>query len=134
MFPQTSFDTARTQVQGRLAYIGRWAARSAQLVGAAGFITVLASSGTVANAAESSLRIAQERHACGVVLGLDPSDRRYDTCVRSLDRSLAEWDQSRVVQTDRSACAESGLEPGTSAFAICVVNAEQSPTNTVPIR
>ena len=100
MLPQTSSIIAQKQEQGRLACISRWAARSAKLAGAA------------------------------VVLGLDPSDRRYDTCIRSLDRSLAEWGQSQVVRTDRRACGDKGLEPGTSVFAVCVVNAEQSPTNT----
>ena len=123
MLPQTSSNIADTQRQGPLACISRWAARSAKLAGAAAFIALLASSGTVTNAAENPLRIAQERHACGVVLGYDPSDRRYDTCIRSLDRSLAEWDRSQVVQIDRRACSEMGLEPGTPAFAVCVVTA-----------
>ena len=72
-------------------------------------------------------RMAQEHHACAVVLGLDPSDDRYDTCVRSLDRSLSDWDQARLVESNRTACAEKGLQPGTPAFAVCVVNAGQSP-------
>jgi hypothetical protein len=130
MLPQTSAIIAQKQERGRLVCINRWVARSAKLAGAAAVITLLASPQPFANAAEGSSRIAQERHACAVVLGLDPSDRRYDTCVRSLDRSLAEWDQAQVVQTDRRACSDKGLEPGTSAFAVCVVNAEQSPTNT----
>jgi hypothetical protein len=127
MLPQTSSIIAQKQERGGLACISRWAARSAKLAGAAAVITLFASSHTFA--AENSSRIAQERHACAVVLGLDPSDRRYDTCIRSLDRSLAEWDQAQVVQTDRRACSDEGLMPGTSAFAVCVVNAEQSPTN-----
>ena len=140
MVTQTSAKIARTQAQGRLACISRWAARSAKLASAAAFIILLATSGTVANAAESSSRMAQERHACAVVLGLDPSGRRYDTCIRSLDRSLAVWEREQGAQKGRRACAESGLEPGTSAFAVCVVNAEQSPANTggygavVPVR
>jgi hypothetical protein len=129
MLQQTSSIIAQKQERGGLACISRWAVRSAKLAGAAAVITLLASPQTFANAAEGSSRIAQERHACAVVVGLDPSDRRYDTCVRSLDRSLAEWDQAQVVQTDRRACSDNGLEPGTSAFAACVVNAEQSPTN-----
>lgn len=129
MLPQTSSIIAQKQERGPFACIGLWAARSAKLAGAAAVITLLASQ-TFANAAEGSSRIAQERHACSVVLGLDPSDRRYDTCIRSLDRTLAEWDQAQVVQTDRRACSVKGLAPGTSAFAVCVVNAEQSPTNT----
>ena len=130
MFPQASSIIAQKQERGPLACISRWAARSAKFAGAAAVITMLASPQTFANAAEGSSRIAQERHACAVVLGLDPSDRRYDTCIRSLDRSLAEWDQAQVVQTDRRSCADKGLMAGTSAFAVCVINAEQSPTNT----
>jgi hypothetical protein len=140
MLPQTSSIIVQKKERGRLASIRSWAARSAKLAGAAAIITLLASPQTFANAAEDSSRITQERHACAVVLGLDPSDRRYDTCIRSLDRSLAEWDQARVVQTDRRACSDQGLAPSTSAFAVCVVNAEQSPTNAggygaiVPVR
>ena len=79
--------------------------------------------------AESSLRLAQEHHACAVVLGLDPSEGRYDTCIGSLDRSLSESDQAHAVESNRLACAEKGLNPGTSAFATCVVTAEQSPAD-----
>ena len=89
MLPQTSSNIADTQRQGPLACISRCAARSAKLAGAAAFIALLASSGTVTNAAENPLRIAQERHACGVVLGYDPSDRRYDTCAS--EASIGAW-------------------------------------------
>jgi hypothetical protein len=87
-------------------------------------LALLAATHTFAAAAENSPRVAHERHACAVVLGLDPSGRSYDTCIRSLDRSLAEWDQAQQVQTGRIACAQRGLEPGSVAFAVCVVNAE----------
>jgi hypothetical protein len=77
--------------------------------------------------------VAQEHHACAVVLGLDPSGRRYGACVRSLDESLSELDQARLGtrldESKRSACAQKGLTPGTPAFAVCVVNAEQSSVN-----
>ena len=140
MLSQTSSIIAQRRQRDRFACISRWAARSAKLAGAAAVITLLASPQTFANAAEGPSRTAQERHACAVVLGLDQSDGRYDTCIRSLDRTLAEWDQAQVVQTDRRACSDQGLVPGTSAFAVCVVNTEQSPTNTggygsiVPVR
>ena len=104
----------------------RRAGAPALIVGAAAF-ALLASAQTVAPAAENSARMAQEHHACAVVLGFDPSGDSYDTCIRSLERSLSEWDQARLVQTDRSACAKKRLEPGTPAFAVCVVNAQQSP-------
>ena len=125
MVTQTSSITAQKRERGPLS---GWAAGSAKLAAAAAVSILLASPHTFA--AEASSRIAQESHACTVVLGLSPSDRRYDTCIRSLDRSLAEWGQAQVVRTDLRACGDKGLEPGTSAFAVCVVNAEQSPTNT----
>ena len=111
MLPQTSSIIAQQKEQGRLASFRRWAARSAKLAGAAAIITLLASPQTFANAAEGSSRIAKERHACAVVLGLDPSDRRYDRCIRGLNRSLAEWDQAQVVRIDRRASSDKGLEP-----------------------
>ncbi|HEX9489909.1 MAG TPA: hypothetical protein VF930_06460 [Stellaceae bacterium] len=55
----------------------------------------LASARAFANVAEGSSRMAQEHHACAVVLGLDPSEHPYDTCIRSLDRTLSESDQAR---------------------------------------
>jgi hypothetical protein len=72
------------------------------------------------------VRTALEQHACAVVLSLDPSGRRYDACMRSLDRSLSEWDYARLVSTDRDTCAQEELQPGTPAFAVCVLKAEQS--------
>jgi hypothetical protein len=96
------------------------------IVGAAA-AALLVSAHSFARAAKSSSRMAQEHHACAVVLGLDPSGDRYETCVRSLERSLSEWDQERMVESQRSACDAKGLEPGTPAFAVCVVNAGQSP-------
>jgi hypothetical protein len=108
---------------GRLS---RRARASGLIVGAAA-VALLASAYTLARAAENSSRTAQEQHACAVVMGLDPSGDSYDTSIRSLDRSLSEWDQGRLIQIDRSACAKKALEPGTPAFAVCVVNAKQSP-------
>jgi len=89
----------------------------------------LASARAFANVAESSPRMAQEHHTCAVVLGLDPSERPYDTCIRSLDRSLSESDQAQRVESNRSACAQEGLSAGTPDFAACVVTAERSPTD-----
>jgi hypothetical protein len=87
---------------------------------------MLASTHNFARAADNSTRMAQEHHSCAVVLGLDPSSDRYDTCVRSLARSLSAWDQAELVEGHRNACAEKGLEPGTTAFSVCVVSAGQS--------
>jgi hypothetical protein len=98
---------------------------SVKIIGAAA-IALLTSANTFANAAENSSRTAQEQHACAVVLGLDPSGRQYDTCIRSLDRNLGERDQARLVQSGRNACAQKGLQPETPAFAVCVLTAEES--------
>jgi hypothetical protein len=97
---------------------------------AAAAVVLLASACTLANAAENPARLAREKHACAVVLGLDPSGRRYSVCVSSLDKSLSELDQARLAtrldESKRSSCAQKGLTPGTPTFAVCVVNAEQS--------
>ena len=129
MISQTFPDIAEKQGQGPLGRLGRWAAGSAKLAGAAAFIALLASSGTVANAAETSSRMAQEQHACAVVMGLHKPGDLYDTCIRSLNNTLSELDQARQVSKDRSTCVHEGLQPGTPAFALCAVNAEQSPTD-----
>jgi hypothetical protein len=139
MFSLTSNNI--TQMQGRdpSARLSRRATPSVKIIGAAA-IALLASANTFANAAEDPSRVVQEHHACAVVLGLDPSGRRFRTCTSSLARSLSEWDQVRLAESKRSACAQKGLSPGTPAFAVCVVNAEQSSVNAggdgaiVPVR
>jgi hypothetical protein len=139
MFSLTS--SGITQMQGRdpSARLSRRATPSIKIIGSAA-IALLASANTFANAAENPSRVAQEHHACAVVLGLDPSGRRYRTCISSLDRSLSEWDQVRLAESKRSACAQKGLTPGTPGYAVCVVDAEQSSVNAgsygggVPLR
>jgi hypothetical protein len=101
-------------------------ARASAIIAGAAAVAMLASAHNFARAAENSTRMAQEHHACAVVLELDPSSDRYNTCVRSLTRSLSAWDQAELVESHRNACAENGLEPGTTAFAMCVVSAGQS--------
>ena len=119
-----------TQMQGRdpFARLSRRATPSVKIIGTAA-IALLASANTFANAAENSSRVVKEYHACAVTLGLDPSGRRYRTCISSLARSLSEWDQVRLMESARSACVQKGLQRGTPAFAICVVDAEQSSEN-----
>jgi hypothetical protein len=80
-----------------------------------------------AGAAEISPRTAQEQHACAAMMGLHQPGDLYDTCIRSLNKTLSEFDQARLASTQHSACADQGLQPGTPAFGLCVVNAEQSP-------
>jgi hypothetical protein len=53
-------------------------ARAPALIVGAAAVALLASAQTFARAAESSSRMAQEQHACAVVLGLNPSGDRYD--------------------------------------------------------
>jgi hypothetical protein len=74
----------------------RWSARpTLELTPALG--TMIASAAAIvllasvhaSYAAEDSTRIMQERHACAAILGLDPSERPYDDCIRSLDRTLS---------------------------------------------
>jgi hypothetical protein len=59
-------------------------------------------------------------------MGLDRRGDLYDTCIRSLDKTLSGLDQARLAVTQQSACALEGLKAGTSDYAVCVVNAEQS--------
>jgi hypothetical protein len=84
---------------------------------------------TSAYSTGNSSRMALEHHACAVTMGLHQPGDLYDTCIRSLRKSLSELDQARLASTDRSACAQERLEPGTPAFAVCVVEAENSPAD-----
>jgi hypothetical protein len=101
--------------------LGRRARVSAIFVGAVACV-FLASAVVFADAAENSPRAAQVQHACAVVMGLEPGEL-YDTCVRSLNRSLSDLDQARRMSAGRSTCAGKGLKPGTAAFGDCVVDA-----------
>jgi hypothetical protein len=140
MFPKPSANIAQTQEQDPSDRISRWAARSAKLIGAAAVIGLFASAHTFADAAENSPRMTQEQHACAVVMGLHRPGDLYDACIRSLNKTLSELVQARLVSSDRTVCAQEALKPGTPAFATCVVNAEQSPADAsryaaiVPIR
>jgi hypothetical protein len=125
MFSLTSSNVARAQLRNSSARLSRRASHSVKIIGAAA-IALLVAGNNHACAAENAARTAQEQHACAVVLGLDPSGRRYDACMRTLDRNLSEWDYARLVSTDRDTCTRSDLQPGTPAFAVCVVKAEQS--------
>jgi hypothetical protein len=100
------------------------AKHSVKIIGAAA-IALLAAANNLANSAENPARTAQEQHACAVVRELGPWGRRYDACIRSLDKSLSEWDYARLVSTDRGTCGQEGLQPGMPAFAVCVVKAQQ---------
>lgn len=112
-------------VQGSRQF-NRQAAASAIIAGAVTF-ALFFSAHAFAQPAANSARMAQEQHACAVVMGLHQPGDLYDTCIRSLDKTLSALDHARLVATDRSACAQRGLNPGTPALAVCVVDAEQPP-------
>ena len=98
-----------------------------KLLGAATVITLLASPYGLADPAGSSPRMAQLQHACGVVMGLHRPGNLYDRCIRSLSNTLSELDQARLDSMDQTACARERYRTGTPAYAVCVVNAKQSP-------
>ena len=125
MFSLTSPNVTRTRLGNSSARLSRQTTHAVKIIGTAA-IALLGAGNNLANSAEISARTAQEQHACAVVRGLDPWGRRYDACIRSLDRSLSEWDYARLVSTGRGTCAQGGLQPGMPAFAACVVKAEQS--------
>jgi len=100
------------------------------LAAAAG--ALLAAANAVADAAENPTRLARVHHACAVVMGLLPPGEPYKTCIRSLNKSLSDLDQARLLSENRRGCTQQGLIPGTPAFAACVITAEQSPAGTGP--
>ena len=100
-------------------------AKAAPVIAGAAVIALLTCAHSSVRAAEHPSRIVQVHHACAVVMGLHQPGDLYDTCVRSLDKSLSESDEVRLAKDNRNACAESGFTPGTRAFAVCAVTEEQ---------
>jgi hypothetical protein len=74
-------------------------------------------------------RTAQARQACATTMGLNPANADYAMCVASLEQTVAGLDQASLVERDRNACMQHGLQPNTPAFALCVVDAEQVVSN-----
>ena len=70
-------------------------------------------------------RVAEVRHACADTMQLDPTEAFFEDCSISLMQTLAAMDQAQLVERDRRACMQRGLQPGTREFALCVVDAEQ---------
>jgi hypothetical protein len=97
---------------------------SAVVVGAATFMLVPALA--FGQATPNSPRFSREQHACSVILGLGQSGQLYETCISSLNRSLAEWDKQELVETERNTCIRNGFEPGTRSFADCVLNSRKT--------
>src|SRR5204862_2497476 len=103
MFALTSSNITQTQGGDASARPRRRTTVSVGVIGAAA-IALLASANTFANAAENSTQSALEHHACAIVMGLHQPGDLYDTCIRSLDKTLSELDQARLVSADRNTC------------------------------
>jgi hypothetical protein len=74
-------------------------------------------------------RTAQARQACATTMGLNPANTDFDLCVSSLLQTMAGMDQAALVERDRQACMQRGLQPNTREFALCVVDAAQVASN-----
>jgi hypothetical protein len=124
MFSLNPFNATPTQ---QLNPSGR-TPRLARIIAVAA-VALLAAANTFASAAENPTRTAQEHHACAVMMGLHQPGDLYDTCIRSLGKTLSELDQAKLVSANQARCAQESLKPGTPAFAVCVVDAERSPAD-----
>ena len=128
MFSLSSSKAAPTQQLDPSARLNRRTTRSVKIITVAA-VALLAAANTFASAAENPTRTAREHHACAVIMGLHQPGDLYDTCIRSLEKTLSELDQAKLVSTNRTRCAQERLKPGTPAFAVCVVDAERSPAD-----
>ena len=128
MFSLNSFNATPTQQLDPPARLSRRTTHLVKIIAAAA-VALLAAANSFATAAENPTRTAREHHACAVIMGLHQPGDLYDTCIRSLEKTLSELDQAKLVPTNRARCAREGLKPGTPAFAVCVVDAERSPAD-----
>jgi hypothetical protein len=128
MFSLNSFNATPTQQLDPSDRLSRRTTRSIKIITVAA-VALLAVANTFASAAENPARTAREHHACAVIMGLHQPGDLYDTCIRSLEKTLSGLDQAKLVSTNRNRCAREGLKPGTPAFAVCVVDAERSPAD-----
>src|SRR4051812_5361124 len=83
MFSLTSPNVTQAQLRNSIARLSRRASHWVKIIGAAAIALLAAGN-----------NLPQEQHACAVVLSLDPSGRRYDACMRSLDTLAASAIQS----------------------------------------
>ena len=128
MFSLNSCNATPTQQLNPFGRLSRRTTRSVKII-AVSAVALLAAANRFASAAENPTRMAREHHACAVIMGLHQPGDLYDTCIRSLDKTLSELDQAELVSTNRTRCAQEGLKPGAPAFAVCVVDAERSPVD-----
>jgi hypothetical protein len=77
---------------------------------------------STAQAPRELSRLASERHACAVVMGLHEAGSLYLACIRSLDQTLSRLDQARQASALRNLCVQERLRPGTPSFAACAEN------------
>src|ERR1700756_3869757 len=82
------------------------------VIGGVTAVALLIGASNFAGAAEISPRTAQEQHPRASMMGLHHPGDLYDPCIRSLNKTLSEFDQARLASTQRSACADQGLQPG----------------------
>ena len=114
-----------------------WPTRSPGLPTAARFLpvflSILASAACAPNPADAQsstpARVTQVRQICADTMHLNPTEADHEACVGSLLQTLAGLDEARLVQSDRTACLNQGLQPGTREFALCVVDREQLATS-----
>ena len=67
-------------------------------------------------------RAGRERHACTVVLRLEPSAAGYDACIRSLDRSLMRARSVAFTANEAAAWADVGFGPTDQSLDQCAAN------------
>jgi len=120
MFHSIAHDIGRSQGCDTTARPSR-RVKAAPVITTVAVVAGLAFASVAAGAAEDSSGMAREQHACAVVMGLHQPGDLYDTCIRSLSKSLSGLDQARLAKNQRNACTENGLTPGTRAFDVCVV-------------
>jgi hypothetical protein len=96
----------------------------ALLLAASGLIAVT-SFATPARAADIDPAIDQ---ACHGTLGFSRSTIEYQDCVR--ENAKAKVDAVRQAETEQAwqVCSQQGLQPGTSAYAMCVLQRQQPAT------
>ena len=128
MFSLNSFNATPTQQLDPPARLSRRTTHLVKIIAAAA-VALLFTANTFASADENPTRMAREHHACAVIMGLNQPGDLYDTCIRSLEKTLSELDQAKLVSTKRARCAQERLKPGTPAFAVCVVDAERFPAD-----
>jgi hypothetical protein len=126
MFSLSLSKATLTQQPDPSGRVSRWTTHSIKIIAVAA-VALLAAANTFASAAGNPTRTAREHHACAVIMGLHQPGDLYDTCIRSLEKTLSELDQAKLVSTNRNRCAREGLKPGSPAFAVCVVDAERPP-------